>query len=101
MYQSGRPPSVKIPLPPNLYYDPKWMGFALCFVFSFHKHPSAINLDSGFRHRFMCHVETDLGCVRPLFDSSISEAQVQNHQRSFIWVLYVPTTLVAFRAALE
>jgi hypothetical protein len=59
-----------------------WDLLYICCVFSFHKHPSAINLDSGFRHRFMCHVETDLGCVSPLFESSISEARVQNHQRS-------------------
>jgi hypothetical protein len=76
-------------LPPNLYYNPDWMGFAMCAVFSFHKHPSAINLDSGFLHPFKCHVATDLGCVRPFFESSISEAHVGNDQRSIIWVLFV------------
>jgi hypothetical protein len=81
---------VRIVLPPKWYYNSHWMGFAICAVFSFHKHPSAINLDSGFLHPFKCHVETDLGCVRPFYESSISEAQVGNDQRSIIWVLFAP-----------
>ena len=29
-------------LPPDLYDNPDWMGFAFCAVFSFHKHPTAV-----------------------------------------------------------
>jgi hypothetical protein len=92
-YQSDRTP-VTIPLPPYLFDNPDWMGFAVCAVFSFHKHPTAIrmNLDSVFPHRFMCHLETDLGCMRPLLEYCVSENEVliSLYQRSFIWVLFLP-----------
>jgi hypothetical protein len=81
-----------MPLPPNFYNNPDWMGFAVCAVFSFHKHPTAINLDSRFPHRFMCHLETNLGCMSPLFEYSISEDEVliSLYHRAFLWVLFIP-----------
>ncbi|XP_059453459.1 uncharacterized protein LOC132183998 [Corylus avellana] len=67
----------------------------MCAVFPFHKHPTAVraNLDSGFPHRVICELETDIGCMPPsLIDHSISEDEVliSLYQRAFLWVLFVP-----------
>jgi hypothetical protein len=87
--------SVRIPLPPPYLFDNSGlMGFAICAVFSFHKHPTAVrmNLDSTLPHGFMCRLETNLGCVCPLLSHSIREDEVliSIYQRAFLWVLFIP-----------
>ncbi|XP_065634586.1 uncharacterized protein LOC136069716 [Quercus suber] len=84
-------------LPPDLYDNPDWMGFAFCAVFSFHKHPTAVckNLNSEFAHIFCCHLKTNLGCMSPLLFYGIDEDDVliSLHQRAFIWVSFMPRVI--------
>ena len=98
-HQSTNRSSVRMWLPPDLYDNPDWMGFAFCAVFSFHKHPTAVckNLNSEFAHIFSCHLKTNLGCMSPLFFHGIHEDDVliSLHQRSFIWVSFIPRVILA------
>ncbi|XP_050281499.1 TMV resistance protein N-like [Quercus robur] len=98
-HQSTNRSSVRMWLPPDLYDNPDWMGFAFCAVFSFHKHPTSVwkNLNSEFAHIFSCHLKTNLGCMSPLLYYGIDEDDVliSLHQRAFIWVSFMPRVILS------
>jgi hypothetical protein len=62
---------VRIEIPQNLFDDSKWVGFAMCAVFPFHKHPTAVrmDLDSGVPHHVICELHTDIGGMKPISTS--------------------------------
>lgn len=76
------------------------MGFAFCAAFKFRKHPTAIraNLGSGsHHHRFMCVLDTNIGCSSKLFEYTIDERDVliSLSGREFIWVSFLPSVIFA------
>ena len=64
-------PWVTIDLPPNLYSDSSWMGLVLCAYFDPVVHFDI--LDSDTSRTLICHLETNVGHVRPLHGYSLTE----------------------------
>jgi hypothetical protein len=96
-HRSGEP-KVTIPLPPNLYDDPTWMGLALCVSFSVHEHGTTIvdNLDSQVPCHFItCVLETDicgLGHVHMDHMYCLTKEDLMLLRLSgFIWLSYIPS----------
>ena len=91
--------SVRISLPPYLYDDPDWMGFAFCAAFSFHKHPTLVrnHLDTGASHLICCQLKTNLGAMIPLLPYLMREDEVLISlcQRGFIWVSFIPRGILS------
>ncbi|KAL4594440.1 hypothetical protein ACB092_12G021100 [Castanea dentata] len=88
--------SMNIPLYPEFVNDPNWMGFALCGLFSYNKHPAAIrSLGSIIEaHRFSCLLRTS-SCYRRLVCCGLLTTDnelVTLAQRAFIWVMFIPCT---------
>jgi hypothetical protein len=90
--------SVTIEIPQNLFSDRNWMGFAMCAVFPFHKHPTAVrrDLDSGVPdHRVICELQTDIGHMKPIFTIcygiSKDEVLISLHKRALLWVSFTPS----------
>lgn len=90
--------SVALPLSQELCNDPDLMGFALCGLFHFTKHPTAVreNLDSRTfnRLKFQCFLETSSSPMRSVCNGLLSEDNelISLIRRSFIWVLFIPYT---------
>lgn len=84
--------------------DPDWMGIALCALFLFRKHPTAVrmNLDSRDSRnyeffQFGCDMQTNsfpwrLVCPGLL---TMENKLVSLDKRAFIWVLFIPRTAYA------
>ncbi|KAF3948949.1 hypothetical protein CMV_025115 [Castanea mollissima] len=68
-------PWVAIDLPPNLYSDSSWMGLVLCayFVIDVNRIVHFDILDSDTPYELICHLETNVGHVRPLHGYSLAE----------------------------
>uniref|UniRef100_A0A0A0KXU7 TIR domain-containing protein n=1 Tax=Cucumis sativus TaxID=3659 RepID=A0A0A0KXU7_CUCSA len=82
-----------IQLPPNLYKNSNWMGFAVWTVFQINKHPTAIldNVGSVSRHELFCQLAVENGIIKPLHIHSIIEDTVfWLHERQFVWLYYSP-----------
>ena len=84
--------------PQELCNDPNLMGLALCGLFHFTKHPTAVrkNLDSRTIDllRFQCSLKTSSSPGRIACKGILGECNelISLIQRSFIWVLFIPYT---------
>ncbi|KAK7822269.1 tmv resistance protein n, partial [Quercus suber] len=90
--------STKIPLYPKSVNDPDWMGFALCGLFSFNRHPTAVRQSLGSIgiefFEFRCHFQTS-SCYPRLVCYGLLTTDnelVTLNQRAFIWVMFIPRT---------
>ncbi|KAF3957224.1 hypothetical protein CMV_017747 [Castanea mollissima] len=90
--------SMKIPLAPEFVNDPDWMGFALCGLFLFNRHPTAVRQSLGSRGiemlQFRCLLRTS-SCRRRLVCYGLLTTDnelVTLNQRAFIWVMFIPRT---------
>ncbi|CAK9313944.1 unnamed protein product [Citrullus colocynthis] len=82
-----------IKLPPNLYTNNEWIGFAVCTLFQINKHPTAIlnNLGSVSRHELICQFAIENGLIEPLHIHTITEDRlIWLHERQFVWLYYTP-----------
>ena len=90
---------MRIPLLSNLYNIPKWIGFAISSVFSFHKNPTTASMKqgSGFSHMVICHLKTNLGCMNPLLYYRIREEDVLAliYQCEFRWESIIQRQLLS------
>nr|POE99873.1 hypothetical protein CFP56_35518 [Quercus suber] len=90
--------AVEFPQPQELCNDPDLMGLALCGLFHFTSHPTAVrkNLDSRTFNplRFKCILQTSSSPMRSVCNGLLSECNehISLIQRSFIWVLFIPYT---------
>jgi hypothetical protein len=87
---------VTTDIPQNLFSDRNWMGFAMCAVFPFHKHPTAVrrNLESGIPHRVICELQTDIAGMSPIstpYSISEDEVLISLYQRAFLWLSFTPS----------
>ena len=90
--------SMNIPLAPEFVNDPDWMGFALCGLFSYHKHPTAVHSLGSITEslQFGCLLRTSscywswssVCCGLLTTDNEL----VTLDQRAFIWVMFIPCT---------
>ena len=84
--------------PQELCSDPDLMGLALCGLFHFTKHPTAVRKNLDSRHfsllRFQCFLETSSSPMRSVCNGLLSECNelISLIQGSFIWVLFIPYT---------
>jgi len=90
--------SIEIPLSPEFVNDPDWMGFALCGLFSFNMHPTAVRRSLSSRKigmlPFSCLMRTST-CYSRLVCCGIlttNNELVTLNQRAFIWVMFIPRT---------
>jgi hypothetical protein len=88
--------SVTTDIPQNLFSDRNWMGFAICAVFPFHKHETAVrnNLESGIPHRVICQLQTDIAGMSPIstpYSISEDEVLISLYQRAFLWLSFTPS----------
>ncbi|XP_008240877.1 PREDICTED: TMV resistance protein N-like [Prunus mume] len=86
-------PSVKIPLPPNLYEDTNWIGLALCAYFSVLDRSTTDldNLNPEISHHLICHLESDRGTIEPIHDYCTTNEEFQWLPfGGFVWVSYIP-----------
>ncbi|XP_061993336.1 uncharacterized protein LOC133711197 [Rosa rugosa] len=93
-------PSVKIPLPSNLYKEnTNWVGLALCAYFSV-LDPSNASLDhldsEKLDHHLTCYLETD-SCSTDFFHCYITKNKEFKwlHLGGFLWVSYIPRRLLS------
>ena len=90
---------MRIPLLSNFYNIPKWIGFAISSVFSFHKNPTTASMKqgSGFSHMVICHLKTNLGCMNPLLYYRIREEDVLAliYQCEFRWESIIQRQLLS------
>ncbi|KAB1216441.1 hypothetical protein CJ030_MR4G029047 [Morella rubra] len=79
-----------IPLPPNLYDNRTWMGFALCASFSVFEQSTAI-LDSQVPYHLVCSLETDLGSLERFhMYRLIEDDRMKLRLGGCLWLSYVP-----------
>ena len=85
--------SMEIPL-----YNPDWMGFALCGLFLFNRHPTAVRQSLGSKKGvvfpFCCFFRTSSCHSRLVCNGllNINNELVTLNQRAFIWVMFIPRT---------
>ncbi|XP_022141875.1 uncharacterized protein LOC111012131 isoform X2 [Momordica charantia] len=82
-----------IELPPSLYTNSNWIGFAVCTLFQVNKHPTAIlnNLRSASRHELICQFAVENGLIEPFHIHTITEDTfIWLHERQFVWLYYSP-----------
>lgn len=82
-----------VQLPPSLYTNCNWIGFAVCTVFQVNKHPTAIrnNLHSVSRHELICQLAVEKGLLEPFHIHTITEDKfIWLHERQFLWLYYTP-----------
>ncbi|XP_050282592.1 uncharacterized protein LOC126723297 isoform X2 [Quercus robur] len=92
----ARSSSVTIKLPPDLYENLEWMGFAFFAVFSFQKHPTSVPMKgSEFSFIIVCHLKTNLGCMNPLYSISEKDVIISLHQRGFLWLSFIPCWILS------
>ena len=87
--------SVTIDIPPNLYNDNNWMGFALCVCFSLHGDPKNFfdHVFSEIPQYLYCHFRTTVAGVDDqilAFRTGKAEIMWLNNIGRFIWISYVP-----------
>ncbi|KAF3953508.1 hypothetical protein CMV_021059 [Castanea mollissima] len=90
--------SVKLQLSPEVVNDPDWMGFALCGLFKFNRHPTIVQQSLGSSNikvlQFRCLLVTS-SCFRRLVCYGLlttDNEEVSLKQRAFIWVMFIPRT---------
>ncbi|XP_023535306.1 TMV resistance protein N-like [Cucurbita pepo subsp. pepo] len=91
--QQSEKNQTAIQLPPSLYTNSDWMGFAVCALFQINKHPTAIlnNLRSISRHELLCQFAVENGVIHPIHIHTITEDRfIWLHERQFLWLYYSP-----------
>ncbi|KAK9995038.1 hypothetical protein SO802_024741 [Lithocarpus litseifolius] len=85
--------TVNTQLNPNAFDNLNCMGIAVCALFSFHKHPTAVRMDkdSGISHDFHCLLRANSRPVHRVW-KTINEDKISISltPRKFIWVLFFP-----------
>ena len=88
--------SMNIPLAPEFVNDPDWMGFALCGLFSYNKHPTAVRILGSISELlgFGCLLRTSSCYWRSVCRGLLTTDNelVTLDQRAFIWVMFIPRT---------
>ena len=84
----------------NFNNDPDWMGFALCGLFEFRRHPTFVRMNLGSRaqvFQFRCLLRTNSCHERLVCHGLLTEDNelVTLNQRAFIWVLFIPRMKLA------
>ncbi|KAK9995025.1 hypothetical protein SO802_024728 [Lithocarpus litseifolius] len=97
--------TVNTQLNPNAFDNLNCMGIAVCALFSFHKHPTAVRMDkdSGISHDFHCLLRANSRPVHRVW-KTISEDKISISltPRKFIWVLFFPSaTLLDYLSETE
>ncbi|KAG6592337.1 Disease resistance protein RUN1, partial [Cucurbita argyrosperma subsp. sororia] len=91
--QQSEKNQTAIQLPPSLYTNSDWMGFAVCALFQINKHPTAIlnNLRSISRHELLCQFAVENGVIHPIHIHTVTEDRfIWLHERQFLWLYYSP-----------
>ena len=92
---------MEIPLSPEFVNDPDWMGFALCGLFLFSMHPTAVRQSLSSKKiemlPFCCLLRTSSSNRRLVCDGLLTTENelVTLNQRAFIWVMFIPRTTYA------
>ena len=89
---------MALPQPQELRNDPDLMGLALCGLYVFTRHPTAVRKNFDSRtfdlFRFKCFLRASSCPERLVCNFLIGEDNelVSLRQRAFIWVLFIPYT---------
>ena len=90
--------SMEFPLSPEFVNDPDWMGFALCGLFLFSMHPTAVRQSRRSKKiemlQFYCLLRTSSSNQLFVCDGLLTTDNelVTLNQRAFIWVMFIPRT---------
>nr|XP_023929824.1 uncharacterized protein LOC112041155 [Quercus suber] len=90
--------SIEFPLSPEFVNDPDWMGFALCGLFLFSMHPTAVRRSLRSKQKemrqFCCFLQTSSSYLRLVCGGVLTTDNelVTLNQRAFIWVMFIPRT---------
>ena len=80
--------SISISLPPNLYDDKRWIGFALYASFAVHNKQQTVSRDSKISRSFFCLLCTDDGCLQSFIVLPLTrDIFVESHR---LLVLHIP-----------
>lgn len=80
--------SISMSLPPNLYDDKRWIGFALYASFAVHNEHQTVSRDSKVSRSFFCLLCTEDGCLQSFIVLPLTrDIFVESHR---LLVLHIP-----------